>query len=99
MFVSLFLMIFLCYWIDKCFCNLLYLKIIVLSYYKIPPKYDLSLSKKFAIMLLFGVIIHCGFAIYIFGSPQLVADVSIIYKTFLFFINLSLNNKASISKY
>ncbi len=41
-----------------------------------PPKYDLSISTLFNIIIWFGLIWHYAFAIWIYGNPQILQDNS-----------------------
>lgn len=50
-------------------------KIMILRYYKNPPRYDLKIAKIFAYFLYFAIIIHFFFAVWTYGHPDLLVNV------------------------
>ena len=49
-------------------------KIMVLRYYKNPPKYDLQITTIFSYFLDAAIVIHFCFAVWIYGHPQIFLD-------------------------
>jgi hypothetical protein len=47
---------------------------LVLRFYRLSPKYDLYMAKIFNIFIMFAMIIHYCFGIWIYGNPNLFYD-------------------------
>ena len=61
LYAFIFLFLLITYWMDKYF---------LLNFYKIPPQYDLVLSKAFNYIIALGALLHLCFAIFTFGNPD-----------------------------
>ena len=70
LYLTTFFTIFFLYWFDK-FGSNLDINIIVFKIYREPEKFDRSLSIMLKRFMWFGIIVHCAFAIYIYGSSNL----------------------------
>lgn len=55
------------YWVDK---------VLILRFYRKPPHIDLYISRFFSILILFGVILHYCFAIWMYGDKYILVDNS-----------------------
>ena len=56
-----FTLVFL-YWIDK---------YLILHHYKKPPRYSPIFNDRILVVLPYAVILHCAFALYMFGSESI----------------------------
>lgn len=65
LYAALFLFMLITYWVDK---------LLILRFYKSPPKYDLYMSKIFNMIILFGIFLHFCFAIWIYGNPDILSS-------------------------
>jgi hypothetical protein len=70
LYVCCFLFLFFTYWIDK---------FLILRFYRNPPHIDLYMSKLFYFIILFGVIIHYCFGIWIYGNDQILTNSANTY--------------------
>ena len=51
---------------------------LVTKFYRLPPKYDLSLSDKFLTSILYVIVLHLSVSIWIYGSTQIFPQISIL---------------------
>jgi hypothetical protein len=63
LYVCCFLFMFITYWVDK---------ILLLRFYRKPPNIDLFVAELFDIMILFGMILHFAFAIWMYGNKGIL---------------------------
>ena len=61
LYVFLFFYLFCIFWTDK---------ILIINFYKNPPQYDIFLSSAFNNVIIFSLIIHTSFGIWIYGNPD-----------------------------
>lgn len=50
-------------------------KIMILRYYKNPPRYDLKIAKIFSNFLYFAIVLHFLFAVWTYGQPDLLVNI------------------------
>ncbi len=62
-----FLFLLSCYWVDK---------ILLLRFYRSPPKIDLFIAKLFDVIVLAGLILHFCFAIWMYGNDTILTSTS-----------------------
>jgi len=67
LYVSILLFMFITYWLDKW---------LFLRFYRIPPKYDLFISKVFLNFILFSILCHSAIGLWIYGNPLFLIDAS-----------------------
>jgi hypothetical protein len=67
LYICCFFYFLITYWIDKW---------LMLRFYRNPPHIDLYVSNIFTLIILFGVIVHFSFAIWIYGNGELLTDSS-----------------------
>lgn len=73
LYLCVFLFSFFAYYVDK-FLGKYILIILVLRFYRTPPKYDPFIAKLFYMFIFFALIWHYGFAIWIYGNPTILKD-------------------------
>jgi len=67
LYVCAFLFFLICYWVDK---------ILLLRFYRSPPKIDLFIAKLFDVIVLAGLILHYCFAIWMYGNDSILTSTS-----------------------
>ena len=67
LYVVCFFYFFILYWIDK---------LMILRFYKKPPKTDIYIANLFNIIILFGMVIHYAFGIWTYGNKNILTDNS-----------------------
>jgi hypothetical protein len=67
LYLCIFFFLLLTYWIDK---------ILFLRYYRIPPQFDNFISNIFLNTVLFAILVHTLFGIWIYGNPYFLVDSS-----------------------
>lgn len=65
-----FLFLIITYWVDKA---------LILRLYRNPPHIDLYVSKLFNTIILIGMVVHFGFAIWIYGNPDILTSNYIVF--------------------